>query len=119
MSLSIMLLPWILILFPLIGCWMLVGNSSIYPNNLSMGISLFDREFEELDKQLYLPFYIIISLVAFIEFFFWNTIVRCGTWLCSLCYEKKETVRPQHTRPFVDYAKGMNILCSYNIRNND
>jgi hypothetical protein len=28
-------------------------------------------------------------------------------------------MRPQHTRPFVEYTKGMNIVCSYNIRNND
>jgi hypothetical protein len=52
-------------------------------------------------------------------FLFYNTLIRFCGWLCSLCYERKETTRPQHTRPFVEYAKGMNVLCSYNIRNND
>jgi hypothetical protein len=26
---------------------------------------------------------------------------------------------PYHTRPFSEYVKGMNILSSFNIRNND
>lgn len=28
-------------------------------------------------------------------------------------------VHPYHTRPFSEYAKAMNVLSSYNIRNND
>lgn len=57
--------------------------------------------------------------MAFVEFFFYNTLVRCLWWVSSLCYDRKEVVRAQHTRPFVEYSKGMNIICSYNIRNND
>jgi hypothetical protein len=58
-------------------------------------------------------------MIAFFEFFLYNTLIRCCSWLCSLCYEKKDVTHPYHTRPFNEYAKGMNILCSYNIRNND
>lgn len=45
--------------------------------------------------------------------------MRCFGWLSGLCYERKEVVHAQHTRPFAEYAKGMNVLCSFNIRNND
>lgn len=101
MSVSTGILPIMLIFFPLIGEWMLVANSSIYPDKLPMALSLFSGSVEELDKQLYLPFYICIALVVFVEFFFYNTLVRFFSWLCSLCYEKKQTVvKAQHTRPF-------------------
>ena len=73
----------------------------------------------ELDKQLYLPFYLILSLAVATEFFLYNTLIRCCSWLCNLCYEKKEVNSPYHTRPFNEYSKGMNTLCSYNIRNNE
>lgn len=33
-SLAFLLFPFILILFPLLGCWMIVSNSSIYPYGL-------------------------------------------------------------------------------------
>lgn len=108
-----------LIFLPLVGEWMLIGNSYIYPDKLPMAIKILSGKSEMLDKELYLPFYIIIGIIAFVEFFFYNTIVRFFSWLSSLCYEKKETVRAQHTRPFSEYAKGMNILVSFNIRNND
>jgi hypothetical protein len=84
-----------------------------------MKLSIFVGAFDELDKELYLPFYLIMSLIALVVFIFYNTLVRCLSWLSSLCHERKETSRPQHTRPFAEYAKGMNVLCSYNIRNND
>jgi hypothetical protein len=45
--------------------------------------------------------------------------VRFGSFLCGLCYERKEVVQAYHTRPFSEYARGINILCSYNIKNND
>jgi len=45
--------------------------------------------------------------------------VRFFSWLSSLCFEKKQVVHPYHTRPFSDYAKAMNVLASFNIRNND
>ena len=72
-----------------------------------------------LDKQLYLPFFLIIALMAAFEYFLWNTLIRFCSCLCSLCYERKITSHPYHTRPFKEYAKGMNVLSSYNIRNND
>ena len=119
MSFSLTLLPICLIVSPIIGEWMLVANSQIYPDKLNMTLPILNGIFDELDKELYLPFYLIIALIVFVEFFFYNTFIRFISWCCSLCYEKKETARPQHTRPFVEYTKGMNILHSYNIRNND
>lgn len=108
-----------LIFFPIVGEWMFTANTAIYPDVLPMTFPFFKDLYWMLDRQLYLPFYIILSLITMIEFFFWNTLVRFFGWLSSLCYEKKEVMRPQHTRPFVEYTKGMNVLYSYNIRNND
>lgn len=34
-----------------------------------------------------------------------------------MCYESKNV--HYHSRPFSEYTKSMNILSSYNIRNND
>ena len=42
MALSINLLPLILIIFPLIGCWMLVANENIYPDKLSMALPFLE-----------------------------------------------------------------------------
>lgn len=78
-----------LIFLPLVGEWMLIGNSYIYPDKLPMTIKILSGKSEMLDKELYLPFYIIIGIIAFVEFFFYNTIVRFFSWLSSLCYEKK------------------------------
>ncbi len=50
MSVSTGILPIMLIFFPLIGEWMLVANSSIYPDKLPMALSLFSGSVEELDK---------------------------------------------------------------------
>lgn len=58
-------------------------------------------------------------MLIFGEFFLYNTFVRFGSFLCGLCYERKEIEHEYHTRPFSEYAKGMNILYSYNIKNND
>lgn len=66
MSFSLTLLPICIILSPLIGEWMLVANTQIYPNKLNMTLPIFEGIITELDKQLYLPFYIIIALVAFV-----------------------------------------------------
>lgn len=89
MSLTITILPLMLIFFPLFGEWMLTANSSIYPDVLPMTFPLLKNLYWMLDRQLYLPFYIILSIIVTIEFFFYNTLVRFFSWLSSLCYEKK------------------------------
>ena len=99
-SLSLGLMPFVLIICPLVSEWMLIGNSSIYPNKLPMKFPYFQGIITILDKQLYLPFYLILSLFAFIEFFLYNTLIRCCSWFCNLCYQKKEVSHPYHTRPF-------------------
>ena len=66
MSLSITILPLMAIFFPLVGEWMLVANSSIYPNALNMTFPYFKGLFWMLDYQLYLPFYIILSIIAMV-----------------------------------------------------
>jgi hypothetical protein len=66
--------------------------------------------------ELYLPFYIGISVLALVEYLVYQFVIRVCSCLCGCC----ETPPPNfHTRPFWEYAKGMNILCSYNIRKND
>jgi len=86
MSLTMGLIPFLVILSPVIGEWMLAANGSIYPDQLPMRFPYFNGLLYQLDIQLYLPFYLAISLLALAEFFLYNTLIRCCSWLCSLCY---------------------------------
>ena len=97
---------------------MLVANEDIYPDGLSLTLPILNGYFTQLDKQLYLPFYILISLLTFCEFFVYNIFVRFVSCLCGLCYQERDLSLSYNTRPFSEYAKGMNVLSSYNVRNN-
>ncbi len=57
--------------------------------------------------------------MTLIWFLFEQTLIRFFSWLSSLCFERKSVAHPYHARPFSDCAKTMNVLTSYNIRNND
>lgn len=119
-SLSLHIFPFMLIFFPIMGEWMIISNSSIYPSGLPVDLSFLnflEGYFTELDKEAFLPFYLLISAVALLEWIIYNSIVRFCSCLCGICYEKKE-VR-YHSRPFSEYTKSINVLSSYNIRNND
>lgn len=48
-SLTLVIFPAALTLGPLVGEWMLVGNSDIYPNNLPMSFPYLHGNFYELD----------------------------------------------------------------------
>lgn len=86
MSITLVLIPILVIFSPLVGEWMLAANADIYPNQLPMAFPYFQGLIYQLDVQLYLPFYLCISLLAMAEFFLYNTLIRCCSWLCSLCY---------------------------------
>lgn len=99
---------------------MLVSNDYIYPSGLPVSFDWFGfltGHFHELDLQLYLPFYILLSAIALAEIVIYFCVIRFCACLCNCCYEKKEV--QYHSRPFTEYTKSLNILCSYNIRNND
>jgi hypothetical protein len=64
-SFSLAIFPFIVIVCPLIGEWMLVSNSDIYPNNLAMTFPYLQGNFYELDLELYLPFYLCLSIIGF------------------------------------------------------
>ena len=66
---------------------------------------------------MFLPFFLIVSLLALAEVALYLLIVRFCSYLCGICYERKEAV--YHSRPFSEYTKSINVLTSYNIRNND
>ena len=117
MALQLTLIPLIIICSCLFGCWMLTGNSSIYPNALPMAIAT--NSIEIINRQAYLPFYMFLAGIMTIYLFFYNTIVRFWLWVTSLCYKSKQTAHPYHVLTFSEYAKKMNVLHSYNIRNND
>lgn len=85
-SLTLSLIPFIIILSPIVGEWMLTANYDIYNANLPMSFPYFQGLSVILDRQFYLPFYLGIALIAFFEFFLYNTLIRCCSWMCSLCY---------------------------------
>lgn len=117
-SFTFALIPILLIVSALFGSWMLTANEYIYPDGINVRIYL-GISFDLLERQLYLPWFIIFALVMTAYFLFYNTIVRFCSWLGSLCYNKKQVVHPYHALPFSEYAKKLNVLSSYNIRNND
>lgn len=124
MEVSFTLLPIIIVICPIFGEWMLSANTSVYNVALSTQplrtqLPILSGIFPELTRQLYLPWFLILSIVAAGEFFLHKTLVKFCSCLCSLCYDRKQVVHPYHTRPFAEYAKGMNVVVSYNIRNND
>ena len=116
-SFPLSLLPIMLILSCLFGCWMLTAISSIYPNNLS--IAIFPTVTDEIFKrQFYIPFYIILAAVILFYFLFYNLVVRFCIWLSKLCDSKKISQEPIEMKEFSHYASSMHVLASYNIRNN-
>jgi hypothetical protein len=57
------LLPILLILSSLNGCWMLTANSQIYPNILPFNVKIWDvNNWMIMQRELYLPFYFFIAL---------------------------------------------------------
>ena len=122
MAYPLTFLPVLIIFGSLFGCWMLTANSQLIPPYLNIDIPLSlpsNVKIYQLVRELYLPYFLIIAIITLAWFFFDNTIVRFFSWLSSLCFEKKQVVHPYHTRPYSEYAKTMNMLASYNIRNND
>lgn len=93
-SLSFTLFAVILITCPMVSCWMLTANGYIYDSTgqnviLQMQLPILQNILPELTRELYLPFFIIISIVAFAEYFLYNTLIRFCSFLCGLCYERK------------------------------
>ena len=122
MAYPLTFLPLLIILGSIFSAWMITANPELVPPSLNIQIPIElpeSAKFEQLVRELYVPYFIIIALLTAIWFLFENTIVRFFGFLSSLCFEKKEVVHPYHTRPFSEYAKTMNVLTSYNIRNND
>ena len=72
----------------LVGEWMLTGNKFIYPSALSVTIDL-NTDFDLLSRQLYIPWFIILAILALFYFFFYNLVVRFCSWLAGICYEQK------------------------------
>jgi hypothetical protein len=122
MAYPLTFLPITIIIGAITSCWMLTANSSLIPPSLNIQIPLNMPSYfyiPQLVRELYLPYFLIIALLMLVWFLFDNTLVRFLSWLSSLCFEKKQVLHPYHTRPYSDYAKTMNVLSSYNIRNND
>ena len=86
---TLLIFPFMLVLFPLVACWMIVENSYIYPNGLPNTFHFLDflkGYFTELDKQVFLPFYILTSAVALVEIVLYYTIIKFCACVCSMCY---------------------------------
>lgn len=83
-----------------------------------MKIDFGENNWWVFDRQLILPFFIILAIVILFYFAFYNTVVRFCAWLAASCYDQKKVVHPYYTREYSHYAKTMSIMHSYNIRNN-
>lgn len=49
----------------------------------------------------------------------YNTIGRVCACFCEKCLGSPNDKTSHHTKPFREYIKSMNVLPSFNIRNND
>lgn len=122
MTYPLTFLPVLIIFGSLTSCWMLTANSSLIPPvlNIQIPLNLPDTaNFPQLVRELYQPYFLAIAIVTFVWFFFENTIIRFFSWLSSLCFEKKQVILPYHTKPYSELIKTLNVVSSYNIRNND
>lgn len=122
MSYPLTFLPSLIVVGSLFGGWMLTANNNLTPPNLNLNIDIKlpdSANVYQLVRQLYLPYFLIIAIITLIWFLFEQTLIRFFSWLSSLCFEKKVVAHPYHAKPFSDYSKTMNVLSSYNIRNND
>lgn len=114
------LLPVLIIAGCVNGCWMLTANSTIYPDAMQFSISLGDiNSWIVMQRQLYLPFFIIIALIIAGEYFFYHFIIRFCACICSKCSQQKMVPLPSYSKTFSEHKKRMNVLTSYNIKSND
>lgn len=96
-------LPIMIILGSVFSCWMLTGNNALIPPSLNVQIPMSlpqSAKFNQLVRELYLPYFLGIAIVTLVWFFFQNTIIRFFSWLSSLCFQKKQVIHPYHTRPY-------------------
>ena len=82
------IIPILLMLACVFGSWMLTGNTIIYEFT-NFQIKLPQSFWWILDRQLILPFFIILALLVLFELLFYNTIIRFCSWLAGCCYDKK------------------------------
>ena len=102
------------------AAWMLTANSLIFPNILHFSMNLGTlNNLSIVERQLYLPFYIGISLVVLGEYLLVELLLSCLGSICRSCYEKKQVIRTSATKSLHEHTKTMNIMTSYNIKNND
>jgi hypothetical protein len=98
--------------------WMLTANGSIYPGVLPFTAMLWSwNRWNMMGRELYLPFYLGVTVVVLTEYIVTGVVVRC-VGLCG-AYEKKVVGEGVRARSFSECKKTMNILTSYNIKNND
>lgn len=89
------LLPILLFVTCLNGCWMLTANTQIYPNILPFNVKLWQiNNWSIMQRELYLPFYFFMALFVLAEYVFHHTIGRCYNCIKSSCFDKKRTVHP-------------------------
>jgi len=84
-SLSSTILTIVLILFPLLAEWMLIANYKIFSDYSAIfgSISSSFGVFYELQMQLYLPYYIAISILAIVDYIVYSFFLKfCACGCC-------------------------------------
>lgn len=72
------------------AAWMLTASSYIYPSVLPFTLTLWNlNNWNVMTRQLYLPFYIGISLIALGEYVLIEFLIGFIASICRGCYEKK------------------------------
>lgn len=119
------LLPFAPLLSGLLGIWMLTANEIVYPNGMTVSLPLPTTNNSNLSYLLgrvyYVSFTFVLCWLIFLYIFLYNTLVRFLQWLFGLCFCTKSWTNSEDepTRSFSDASFFLNVLCSYDIHQND
>ena len=69
------MIPILLIVSCIVGCWMITAIDTIYPDALSIGFK-FRVGMNVWNRQIYLPYYFILAIIVLFSFLFYHLIVK-------------------------------------------
>jgi hypothetical protein len=123
-SISYYLLPFASLFSCLLGMWMFTASSEFYPGKIAIRIPFGDSVENSafvLPRIFYISYTFVLACLVLCYILLENTIVRLLLWFVSLCWcsKQKRYEDEEDARKFSEASQFLNILCSYDIHQND